>query len=80
MHGCPVQNLSFLSSSGDPDVKPEEVNRVVFTTGKHFYFLKAERDRLNRRDVALVRVETLCPFPTHQINAELARYKRAKCK
>lgn len=28
--------------------------------------------------MAIIRVEALCPFPTQEINVELAKYKKAK--
>ncbi|XP_076065924.1 2-oxoadipate dehydrogenase complex component E1 [Oratosquilla oratoria] len=68
----------FKPVLGDQEVPPENVKKVVFTSGKHYYTLAAEREKRGLKDVALVRVEGLCPFPVHDINQELAKYKNAK--
>lgn len=57
---------------------PKKVKRVVLCSGKHYYNLNAERVASGRTDVALVRVESLCPFPVQQIQEEMARYTNAK--
>lgn len=63
---------------GDSLVDPMAVERVVLVSGKHYHALAAKRQELGRKDVALVRVEELCPFPVHHLQQELARYKKAK--
>ena len=55
---------------------PQEagVRRVVFSTGKVFYELHAERERLGLGgEVALVRIEQLAPFPFDLVCRELFR-------
>ena len=55
------------------------MEKVVFVTGKHYYHLVTEREKRGLRGrVAIVRVELLAPFPTHHINEQLAKYKKAK--
>ena len=44
-------------------LKPTNVKKLVFCTGKFYYDLLAEREVLNREDVAIVRIEQL--FPLH---------------
>lgn len=63
-----------------PDTKadPKNVKKVIFCSGKHFYNLNSERIAKNIQDVAIIRVESLCPFPVHDIQQELAKYKNAK--
>ncbi|KAL7635748.1 UNVERIFIED_CONTAM: hypothetical protein RMT77_013565 [Armadillidium vulgare] len=68
----------FLPVIGDSEVKPEEVRKIVFLSGKHYYFLKTEREKLGFKDTALVRLESLCPFPTREINEVLKKYPKAK--
>ncbi|KAB7504279.1 putative 2-oxoglutarate dehydrogenase E1 component DHKTD1, mitochondrial [Armadillidium nasatum] len=68
----------FLPVIGDSEVKPEEVRKIVFLSGKHYYFLKTEREKLGIKDTALVRLESLCPFPTREINEVLKKYPKAK--
>ena len=40
-----------------------------FVQGKFYYDLLAQRQELNRSDVALVRIEQLFPLPVDQIEA-----------
>ena len=62
------------------DVKADlkKVNKLVFCTGKLFYDLIAEREKLKNEQVALVRIEQLHPFPGKQIKALKEKYKNAK--
>jgi 2-oxoglutarate dehydrogenase E1 component len=69
-HPKAVNTLEDLASGGfqelitDSQVDPKKVTKLVFTSGKFYYDLLLEREKLNREDVALVRVEQL--FPLHQ--------------
>jgi 2-oxoglutarate dehydrogenase complex dehydrogenase (E1) component-like enzyme len=58
----------------DPSVDAGGVTRVLLCAGKVYYDLVAERDRLGRRDVAIVRVEQLYPLPADELHAALAPY------
>lgn len=71
---------SFLPVIGDSYVNPSEVKKVILCSGKHYYNLKAERNARDLKNVAIVRVESLCPFPVHELNTELDKYKNAKSK
>ena len=48
--------------------------RVVFCSGKVYFDLLKARRAEQRRDVALVRIEQLYPFPVEEFQAVLARY------
>jgi 2-oxoglutarate dehydrogenase E1 component len=53
--------------------------RVVFCTGKVYYELDSEREALGReKDVKIVRIEQLCPFPWDLVGRELRRYPKAE--
>ncbi|MDT0319476.1 multifunctional oxoglutarate decarboxylase/oxoglutarate dehydrogenase thiamine pyrophosphate-binding subunit/dihydrolipoyllysine-residue succinyltransferase subunit [Streptomyces millisiae] len=67
----------FRPVIGDTTVDPAGVRRVVLCTGKVYYELAAEREKLGRQDVALVRLERLHPLPAEEVQAELARYTAA---
>lgn len=56
------------------------MKKVVFVSGKHYYTLVGERESRGIKDMAIIRLESLCPFPTQEINAELQKYKQAKSK
>jgi 2-oxoglutarate dehydrogenase E1 component len=60
----------------DDDVDTAEVRRVVFCSGKVYYDLLQRKQELQARDVALVRIEQLHPFPLKQIKAILRKYKK----
>lgn len=70
----------FLPVLGDLSVDPAAVRKVILCSGKHFYALRNERKLRNLKDVAIVRIESLCPFPVHEINEELKKFKNAKGK
>lgn len=53
---------------------PVKVDRVVFCTGKIYYELLAERERLGLTNVALVTVEMIAPFPYDLVTQEMQRY------
>jgi 2-oxoglutarate dehydrogenase E1 component len=57
-----------------PDAK---VRRVVLCSGKVYYDLLEEREKRGIKDVALIRVEQLYPFPKRTIEKELQRYANA---
>ena len=59
----------------DPDTVVEEVRRVVFCSGKIYYDLLARKQKLGVKDIALVRIEQVFPFPEKQINKILQRYR-----
>ena len=55
-----------------------EVKRVVLCTGKVYYDLLAERREAGAKDVAIVRLEQIYPFPTKSLAAVLAQYPSAQ--
>ena len=64
----------FINVLDDGGVDPARVRRVVLLSGKLYYDLLKERDRLGTNDVALVRVEQLYPFPSRDLSGALSRY------
>ncbi|GAB4323805.1 MAG: 2-oxoglutarate dehydrogenase E1 component [Candidatus Sumerlaeia bacterium] len=73
----PLSHLSeggFLKVIADPGGRPSPVERVLLCTGKIYYDLAAERARLGRENVAIVRVEQLYPHPEAQLAEALAPY------
>lgn len=61
----------------DP-LKDGEVRRVVLCSGKVYFDLLEQRRAEQRKDVAIIRVEQLNPYPREALAAELSRYKKAK--
>jgi 2-oxoglutarate dehydrogenase E1 component len=62
----------------DTDIKEKNVNRVVLCTGKVYYDLYAKRQEQGIKDIALLRVEQIYPFPEQELAKELARYPSAE--
>ncbi|XP_061630414.1 2-oxoadipate dehydrogenase complex component E1 isoform X1 [Phyllopteryx taeniolatus] len=69
---------SFKAVLGDTSVSPENVQRVVLCSGKHYYALQKQRDAAAKQDSALIRLEELCPFPLDALRTELNKYPDAK--
>ncbi|MGH2660534.1 MAG: multifunctional oxoglutarate decarboxylase/oxoglutarate dehydrogenase thiamine pyrophosphate-binding subunit/dihydrolipoyllysine-residue succinyltransferase subunit, partial [Actinomycetota bacterium] len=67
----------FRPVLSDPE-PPERAARVVLCQGKAFWELLAERERRERRDVALVRLEGCYPFPAEPVREELGRFPSAE--
>ena len=68
---------SFQPVIDDTFVDLEKVKTLVFVTGKFYYDLLEERNKLERADVALVRLEQLFPLATNEINKIIDTYPNA---
>ena len=69
---------SFARVIGEVDDLPaQQVERVVFCSGKVYFDLLKARRKEALRDVALVRIEQLYPFPSEEYQAILGRYANA---
>ncbi len=69
-----VEN-NFIEVIDDTEVDIEEVRRLVFCSGKIYYDLLARKTELNARDIALIRLEQLHPFPTEAVEKIIKKYK-----
>ena len=58
----------------DDSVNPKNIKKLVFCTGKFYYDLLAEREKLNNENVALVRIEQLFPLHLDEIQQVIDRY------
>ncbi|TFY68504.1 hypothetical protein EVJ58_g984 [Rhodofomes roseus] len=67
-------NTRFEPVLDDATVDKSKVKRVLCLTGKLYYELVAERQRLQADHVALVRIEELSPFPFGRLASVLGRY------
>jgi 2-oxoglutarate dehydrogenase E1 component len=74
----PLEELTrgaFARVIGEIDEVPAaEVRRAVFCSGKVYFDLLKARRKESLRDVALVRIEQLYPFPSEEYQAVLNRY------
>jgi 2-oxoglutarate dehydrogenase E1 component len=70
---------SFARVIGEiDDIPAPQVQRVVFCSGKVYYDLLKARRKEALRDVALVRIEQLYPFPSEEYQVVLNRYPEAR--
>ena len=64
----------------DTEAKAKEINKVIFCTGKIYYDLSSKVKNDNIKDVAIVRVEQLYPFPENIIKKILLKYKHSQIR
>jgi 2-oxoglutarate dehydrogenase E1 component len=69
---------SFQEVIGDEYADKGKVKRVLICSGKVYFDLLDRQEKDKRKDVAIIRLEQLHPFPTKQVEAELAKYKSAE--
>ena len=69
-----IQNGSFQKIL--PDDRPDNLStrRILISSGKAYYDLFEERKKLNRTDVALVRIEQFYPMDPAQVVEALSKY------
>jgi len=63
---------SFQTVLDDQVAKPSAVHRVVLASGKIAHEALGRRDALGAKDVAIVRVEQIYPWPAQEIERVLA--------
>ncbi|HEX6916209.1 MAG TPA: thiamine pyrophosphate-dependent enzyme, partial [Chitinophagaceae bacterium] len=77
----PVNEFSeggFREVIDDPMVKDgAEVNKVLFCSGKIYFELADRKQKENKSDVAVVRLEQLYPLPEKQLDALYRKYSKA---
>ncbi|MFJ3057535.1 2-oxoglutarate dehydrogenase E1 component, partial [Herbaspirillum sp. NPDC087042] len=70
-----LANGTFLPAIGEIDeLDPKAVKRVVMCSGKVYYDLLEQRRKNDQKDVAIIRIEQLYPFPHQAVQAVLEKY------
>ncbi len=83
-HPCvvsPVKDFTkgtFQEVIDDVNAEAKSIKRIVLCCGKVYYDLFEGQQKKKTKDVAIVRMEQLHPFPEKQLNAVLKKYKGAK--
>lgn len=78
-----ISTMDDLATGGfqeiidDDNTLDEEVRRVVFCSGKIYYDLLAEKRKFDAKDMAIIRLEQIYPFPEKQWKALVKKYKNA---
>jgi len=71
-------NGSFKEVIPDHYANAKSVKKVVLCSGKIYYELQERQEKDKRKDVAIIRIEQLHPFPTKQVDDFLDQYKNAE--
>ncbi len=83
-HPKVMSPIAEFTSGGFKEVIPDDfatkasAKAVLLCCGKVFYDLQEEQQKSKRKDVAIIRVEQLNPFPRKKLLAEIKKYKKAK--
>ncbi|CAK1553529.1 unnamed protein product [Leptosia nina] len=68
-----------LPEEGPASENPDKVRKVAFCSGRVYYdLLKERRDRGLEKDIAIVRLEQISPFPYDQLKSEISKYPNAQ--
>ncbi len=77
----PVEDMAsgrFRDVLDDP-ANPDRARRVLLCSGKVYYDLLAKRDEFGKaRDVAILRLEQIYPWPAEELKAVVGRYRSAQ--
>ena len=69
---------NFQEVIGDDNVTAKSVKKVILCSGKVYYDLLERKEKDKRKDIALIRIEQIQPFPANQVNKILDKYKNAE--
>ena len=59
-------------------VPDDQIKRVILCSGKVYFDLMEEREKLNESRIQILRLEQLYPFPDNVLAQELARFPKAE--
>ncbi|XP_019181255.1 PREDICTED: 2-oxoglutarate dehydrogenase, mitochondrial-like [Ipomoea nil] len=68
----------LIKDKNDHSELEQGIRRLILCSGKVYYDLEEEREKVEGKDVAICRVEQLSPFPYDLIQRELKRYPNAE--
>ncbi len=69
-----IEEPTYDEGTGDRS----KVKRILLTSGKIYYELVARKNKEERDDVAIVRIEQLAPLPKRRLNETLDGYPNAE--
>jgi 2-oxoglutarate dehydrogenase E1 component len=73
-----LDNTTFSEIYLDDYADAKKVKRVLLCSGKIYWDLYQKQQAENRKDIAIIRVEQLHPFPNEQVVKALSKYKNAE--
>jgi len=73
----PDSRFQRMLDERDPEIaaNPDKVDRLVFCSGKIYYELVEKREELGLKNVAIVTLEQIAPFPFDRVKAAMETYK-----
>ena len=75
-----TRHRSVNPSTGEPFLLPaRDIRRVVLCTGQVYYHLSRSRRARRIRDIVLVRLEQIAPFPSDLLIKVCSMYRRLDC-
>lgn len=81
-HKLAISTLSELSESKFSPLLVEKISivprKIILCSGKVYYDLVEERQKQNKLDILMVRIEQLYPFPDIELQALLKQYSETK--
>ncbi len=66
-----------VNGEWDESIKPEKVKRVILCSGKVFFELMAARKEKGVKDMVIIRIAQLYPFPHDEFQAQINLYANA---
>ncbi len=76
-----IENLtegSFEYVIDDVHQNPDKVEKIIMCSGKVYYDLASKREELGLKNIALLRIEQLYPFPYDTLEKLIKPYKNAR--
>jgi 2-oxoglutarate dehydrogenase E1 component len=70
-------NGGFKEVIDDGNVNADGVKKVLFCSGKIYFDLAEQKQKDNRNDIALIRLEQIYPFPYTQLESLAFKYSKA---
>jgi len=82
-HPKAVSTVQDFTSKGfqeviDDTLEPVKITKMVFCTGKFYYDLLAEREKIGDETTALIRIEQIFPLHNEKIQSIINRYPNVK--
>lgn len=73
----PDSHFRRVISERCPEIaaNPDQVDKVIFCSGKFYYELAAEREAQGLKNVAIITLEQISPFPFDKVREVLQTYK-----
>ena len=75
--GVGLRFMRIITETSKDMVPDDQIAKVVLCSGQIYYDLEAERTKRGIKNIAIVRVEQISPFPFRSVEEEFGRYKNA---